>query len=173
MRKILILAAITFGLMASTAMAQTPSGQPTFEVKQSYVAGTAGTPLATLKLTTLTAASTISSGDITNFSGRGAYCTWFQLAHTGTPSVTLALQAKDAAGRYSTFAITAATTTTDGTTGTTQASLLVYPGAALITTPTGMVGNGIPLPAKFRVQLVIAGTSTPTVTGDVSCVTIP
>lgn len=109
---------------------------------------------------TAQAAGTVTSGDLTNFAGRGVYCVFNQASHTGTPSSTFSIQFKDSAsGAYITV-LTSAAITAD----TTPTTLLVYPGAPA----TANVSGNSPVTRTWRVSETVAGT-TPGVTGTVGC----
>lgn len=124
------------------------------------------TPFAT-KLITNTAqgAATVASNIISNPASKGIICTYNQVSHTGTPSTTIEVDIYDEASAAFQKIVQSGAITADAT----PTSILVYPGAALTTTPTGMVLEAIQLPRYFRVQEVVGGTATPTVTGTVGC----
>lgn len=154
------------------AQAQVPSAQPVFNGKASH-----GTVL------TLTAQGpgTVNSVDIVNAVGRGVFCTYFQTAHTGTPtSATFTIQMKDpisganAQGSSNYLNMLTAPTnagTSDGVAGTIQLGILIYPGAAG-SAPTGITALQLPVPQRYRVAFTEAGAAS-TVTGSVSCQDLP
>lgn len=159
------------GLLASSmfvgsisADAQVP-GAPSSPYNVPVTNPAANTPAATAVLTNAAAgAGTVTSNIIQNLAYAGVLCTFNQSAHTGTPSTTIEIDAYDEASASFQKLVISGAITADAT----PTSILVYPGAALTTTPTGMVLEAIKLPRYFRVKEVIAGT-TPGVTATIGC----
>lgn len=124
------------------------------------------TPAVTPVLTnTAQGAATVSSNIIQNLAYAGVICTFNQSAHTGSPSITFGIDYYDeASAKFQQLVISGAISA-----DATPTSVVVYPGAALTTTPTGMVLEALKLPRYFRVREVVAGTATPTTTGTIGC----
>jgi hypothetical protein len=109
----------------------------------------------------LTAASANgNSGDLVNLNSRGAvfYINITAITGTGTPTLTVTIQGKDAAsGTY--YTILAST----GLTATGFTVLRVYPG---LTAGANLVVSDI-LPSVYRISYTITGT-TPAFTGSIN-----
>lgn len=123
---------------------------------------------ASVLLGTLTTASTVNSTQFTNYNGRGVECTYVQTNESGSPSVTVAIQAYDAAS--ATYLTLASNATVFSKTSTMPQKLYVYPGIQTATLPTGVAAaTGLQMPRLWRVQAVITGASGPAVTYTVGC----
>lgn len=165
-----LLAASLLAVMTVAAVAQAPSAQPVFEIKQ--------VPGVVLTLTAQ-GPGTVNSNIFNNPSGHLIYCTYNQTAHAGTPTgANFAIQIRDpltAGSATATWLQAAATTgnagTTDGTAGTTQLALAIGGGVAT-SGPTGYTGVAVPATGQFRVSFTEAGAAS-TVTGKVACTTLP
>ena len=100
-----------------------------------------------------------------NTQWRGVLCTLKVATESGSPSTTFSIQGYDSAN-----AIWQTIATSGAVTGTTNpGAVLIYPGAALTTTPTGWVLNAVHLPPRWRVSQTIGGTGGPAITGKVGC----
>jgi hypothetical protein len=168
-RQKFVLGFLLAALLAGPAMAQAPSGQPVFQLKQ--VQGVVLTLAAQ-------GPGTVNSNIFSNATGHDIYCTYNQTAHTGTPTAAnFSIQIRDpltvapATATWLTAATTSNVGTTDGTAGTTQLSLAIGSGVAT-SGPTGYAGVTVPSTGQFRVSFTEAGASS-TVTGKVACTTLP
>lgn len=107
-------------------------------------------------------AATVTSADQSGFGVSRVICVYRQASFTGTPSVTFAIQNKDAAsGQYYTLI----------TSGAVAAFVAVSPisaGAGVATTAN--IGAGVPVARTWRTSVTFAGSSTPIiVAGTVGC----
>lgn len=124
----------------------------------------ANVELPVLITSTTQGAATVNSANQVNTYHKGVTCTLNISAVGGSPSVTMAVQGYDPISTtYQTLGITGAITATGAN------SLMVYPGAPAASPPTGLTVSGYHVPRRWRVQLVVGGTSTPTITGTTSC----
>lgn len=103
----------------------------------------------------------VASTDQTSYNAKAITCVFAQSAHAGTPSIAMNIQGKDAAsGLYYTLIQSAVTATVDA--GTVVVSVgLGLPNSA-------NVSAGLPIPATWRVDRYITGSSE-TVTGTIGC----
>lgn len=150
------LAAGVLAFLPLVALAQVPSAQPTFEVKQSKQA---------LKLT----AQTVSTNglDQVNPTGRGLKCVVNLTAVSGTtPTLTVTIQGKDSLTTTSPPYFTELTSASLTAAGVTV--LTIYPGV----TVTANVAASDVVPSVYRVITTEGGT-TPSFTGTVNCYSIP
>ena len=116
-------------------------------------------PVITL---TAQAAGTVNSVAETNLSGGAVTCVLNQSSHTGSPSSTLSIQAQDPGGSGLFYnLITSAAIVADAT------PTAVSAGKGVQTTAN--VSASLPVPTRWRAQVVVGGT-TPAVTGTVGCV---
>lgn len=149
-------AAAMSSLLPAPLAAQTPSNPAPYNVD-----------LGALITNTLRTAGTVTTSPQANTNWRGVVCRYLGTVSSGSPSVTFSIEGYDAAtASYAALATSGAITTAGETTG---ATLLVYPGAVLTTTPTGWVLNSIPLPRTWRVSQTIGGSSSPGVTSKIGC----
>lgn len=157
------LAAFALLLAAPLATAQVPGLPPgPYNVPMTSLA--VSTPTAN-KVITLTASSgTVNSGILNNIAYKGVICTFNQTAHVNTPSSLMSIRYYDSASGLEQQLVVSGAITADNT----PTSVLVYPGAVLTTTPTGMVLQSIHLPRYFKVRVVTTGSSA-TTTGTVGC----
>jgi hypothetical protein len=155
-------------MLAVPALAQVGGGQPTYLIKPEFTS---------VFPSLLRVPGTYNSSDILLSGARGVICTFNQTANVPTPSTVVNVQIKDPASTtlgtntYVTVASTTAVTTANAAAGTTQAGIIVYPGAQTTGLPTGFVGISLPTPLRMRVQMVIGGTGSSTAV--VGCSTIP
>lgn len=112
---------------------------------------------------TAQAAGTVNSGAQTSLSGSGksVTCVFNQTSHTGTPSSTVAIQARDPSGSGLYYTLITSTAITADATPTAVAA-----GKGLSTTAN--VSTSLPIGTAWRVSITVAGT-TPVVTGAVGC----
>lgn len=116
-----------------------------------------------LKTFTAQGAATVSSADQTGFNVSRVVCVYNQTATSGSPSVTFNIQNKDkASGLYYTLVTSAAVSSV-----TSNAPSFIAAGAGIATTSN--VSANVPIAALWRTQVIVAGSSTPTVTGTVGC----
>ena len=105
------------------------------------------------------------SANVANIDQSGAVCTYYQTAHTGSPSTLFAIQGFDAAtASWLTYVVSGAITTSDNT----PYPILVYPGAVATSLPTNMVVAGLPLPRVWRVSETTSGVGA-TITAKIGC----
>lgn len=139
--------------------AQTPSNPAPYNID-----------LGALITNSLRTAGTVTSAAQSNTNWRGVLCKLVETVSSGSPSTSFKIQAYDAASAtYSDIATSSAVTGTNSTTG---ATILIYPGAAMTTTPTGWVLNAVPLPRTWRISQTIdsgAGASSPATTSRIGC----
>lgn len=160
--KIILVAGLSLGiglLALAPSRAQVPSVQnPPYNVD-----------LGALITNSLRTASTVQSATQTNLNWRGVLCKFLETVSSGTPSTTFSIQSYDAAtASWQTLATSGAVTSTTGN----PASILIYPGAAMTTTPSGWVLNAIYLPRTWRINQVVgsgAGAASPATTSKIGC----
>jgi len=109
---------------------------------------------------------TYTSAQQTSPDKSGVICTFNRTAFSGSPSNTFGIQIYDTASNtYQTVVSSAAITATPAG----PISILTYPGVTLITTPTGMVAQAIPITRYWRVTETITGAGTQD-TSTIGCV---
>jgi hypothetical protein len=109
-------------------------------------------------------AGTTSSSDQSGFNVSRVVCVFNQTTYTGNPSTTFLIQNKDAAsGLYYTLITSAAITSATGV--NTPQYITAGGGAAT----TANVSANVPIARTWRTRTVVAGSSTPIVTGTVGC----
>lgn len=123
-----------------------------------------GASAATIK-NTAQGAATVNSATQTNLAYSGVLCTYNQTAHAGTPSTAVSIQFLDSAS--ATWQTMTTITVTADATPTSVAVGPSFPATGSLF--TGYVGLSIHLPRFWRVQEVVGGTGTPTVTGTIGC----
>lgn len=119
----------------------------------------------------LRTAGTVTSSVYQNLANLGILCKFLETVSSGSPSTTFKIQSYDAAtNSYSDLATSGAAT--GSAAAVTGQSVLVYPAAALTTTPTGWVLEAVPLPRAWRVSQTIAGAggaAGPATTSKIGC----
>src|SRR5882724_10621897 len=97
--------------------------------------------------------TTVSSltGSQSNLINIGVICTFNQTAHGGSPSTTIAIQFFDQPSATWQTLVTSGAITADAT----PTSIVVRPGIAVASLPTGMVAANLPLPRYWRLQQVV------------------
>lgn len=150
-------------LLASASLAQVPSTGIEYNKPMSNGAAlitNTGRGASTVNTTVSTL-----NGAQSNLINLGVICTYNQVSHTGSPSTTIAIQYYDSASASYQSLVTSGAITADAT----PTSILVHPAIAVASLPSGMVSANLPLPRYWRLQEVVAGSATPTVTGTVGC----
>lgn len=118
--------------------------------------------LGALSTFTAKGASTVSAADQNGYNVSRVVCAFNQATSTGAHSTTFSIQNKDtASGLYYTLVQSAAMTSV------TTYPIILAAGAGVAS--ASAVSVGLPIAQKWRVQTVIAGTLTPTITGTVGC----
>lgn len=157
------LAALALLLASPLAIAQVPSlPNSPYNVPMSSLA--VSTPIANKVLTLTASSGTVNSGILNNIAYKGVICTFNQASHVNTPSSLLSIRYYDSASATEQQLVVSGAITADAT----PTSVMVYPGASLTTTPTGMVLEAIKLPRYFKVRVVTTGAAA-TTTGTVGC----
>jgi hypothetical protein len=155
-----ILTIVAFGVVfAAVASWAAPASPPPAQAVYGY------STEETVETFTAHVVGTVNSPDFVSY-GKGVYCTYAQSASSGSPSTTIAVQAKDSASAtYETLVTSGAITA--GPTGVVE----VYPGIQTSTIPANMTAISLALPKYWRLVTVIGGTGT--ITGTVGCSVIP
>jgi len=155
-----LVALFAAGLIADRQLAPTRAhAQPV----PSFV-GPYNIDLTTPLITFAAASGTVNSAVQANIDQSGVLCVFDQTAHTGSPSSTLAIQGYDTATNSWFSYVTSGAITADAT----PTPVLMYPGAVATTVPTGLVLAGLPVPRKWRAQVVstVGGSG---ITASVGC----
>lgn len=127
----------------------------------------ATTPTATKLFTnTLQGVATVSSNILNNLAYEGLQCTYNATALSGSPSVTINIQAYDEASATFTTLLTSGTA--NNTTLNTPTTIQIYPGIQTTSLPSNVTSLSWHMPRFVRVQEIVAGASTAT-TGSVGC----
>jgi hypothetical protein len=141
-------------LSPTTAQVQNPPNVP------------ANNDLGAVVTNTLRTAGTVQVNGPTNLYYRGVICTLNMSAISGSPSVTFAIQAFDAASS----SWTSLATSTASTAASTPNSISVYPGNQTSSLPSGVTAAAsLHLPRAWRLSQTVGGSSTPATTGTIGC----
>ncbi len=117
---------------------------------------------------TLQTVGVVTSNIITNLQAQGVYCTLNQTESSGSPRTTIEVDAYDeASGLYAVWATAPASPAAF----TNPVSIMISPGIAVASLPSGMVAQNLHMPRFFRVKETItdAGNTGAAATGTVGC----
>lgn len=140
-------------LLASPALAQTSENPGPYNKELGALVTNSARP-----------AGTVTTSSQSNTNWRGVVCTLYQTAHVGSPTVQFDIEQYDGASR-SWFVVISSTVIS--TADNTPYPIGVYPDAGSINAPYPL--SSVSLPLTWRVSQIIAGTSTPSVTGTIGC----